>query len=226
MKRRMLLLILAIVLGFSALAQASLIQIGFAFYDAGGPYIRAYGLIYDDDLELTWLDYTNDSAPWQSQMDWAASLNNDPGAVVPGILEYHFFPGYQLSMGAGDVWRLPEAGSSPGVGSDQTSSEMGHLYYTELRNVAGGPFNKTGPFIYLQSRVYFSGTSSDNPYPGAAWDFRTYSGYQGYSDKDDDFYALAVRSGVAAVPISGSIWLLGSGLAGLVGWGKKRRRLG
>lgn len=72
--------------GIAGMAQASLTHIGYAKYD-NGTDDRGYKLIYDDDLQLTWLDYTHWMGRWQYQMDWAASLNN------PGELEYYFSSG-------------------------------------------------------------------------------------------------------------------------------------
>ena len=210
------------------LAQASLIHIGFATYDDGiaSDNIGSYKLIYDTDLKLTWLDYQNDPTNWQSQMDWAASLND------PGELEYHFFSGITTNW-ASSVWRLPSAGSNPEFGYNQTGSEMGHLYYTELGNAAGGPLINTGIFHNLPkfgaAGQYWTGTHyASDPGGSFSWSFHWYYGIMTpYDDVRNSRYAGAVRSGdVAAVPIPGSIWLLGSGLAGLIGWRKKRRRLG
>ena len=128
MRRGFILLSLAMVIGFNGLSQASLMHIGFATYDDGSANIGSYKLIYDYDLELTWLDYTNPTvAGWQTHMDSAASLNN------PGVLEFYSLSGITMNW-AGEVWRLPMSGRNPVKGYYQTDSEMGHLYYTELGN--------------------------------------------------------------------------------------------
>jgi hypothetical protein len=76
-----------------------------ALFDRGG------GLIYDDLLDITWLQYANYSGQtmtWDDATDWV------------GNLDYH---GY-------DDWRLPVSDTSCS-GSDCINSEIGHLFYTE-----------------------------------------------------------------------------------------------
>lgn len=126
-----------------------------------------------------------------------------------------------------------------GYNVDPASSEMAHLYFTELGNLsfytvsgadsgayAGGAnpnstLDNTGPFTNFQSYFYWSGTeyAPNNAY---AWFFTTGSGYQYANPKDVSFYALAVRSGdVAAVPEAETYALMLAGL-GLVGWRTRR----
>ena len=101
-------------------------------------------LIYDDDLDITWYDFSNTAGNWASQVGWAGDLSIDLGGTIY------------------DDWRLTDAtnqdGSGPDGGFNVTGSEMGHLYYTELGNAAGGPLNNTGDFQNLLSTFYWSGT--------------------------------------------------------------------
>lgn len=83
-----------IVLVFSIQAHANLNVIGTATYNSSD-----YNLIYDDDLNITWLDYRNAGDSWQNQVDWAAGLNTDE------VLTYNFNPG--LTMTWSNDWRLP-----------------------------------------------------------------------------------------------------------------------
>ena len=148
-------------------------------------------------------------------------------------------------------WRLPTItdtgtsgcnfGTDCGNNVDPASSEMAHLYYTELGNLsyytalgavsgayAGGAnpnstLDNTGPFTNFQSYYYWSGTkyAPDTAY---AWYFRTDYGYQHYRYKPFRLYALAVRPGdVAAVPEADTWAMLLAGL-GLVGAATRRRR--
>ena len=127
------------------LAQAALTTIGTATY--GG---SDYNLIYDDDDTghggggLVWLDYSNPPANWTDQKDWAAGL--DLG------LTYNIDSAYIVTWND-TAWRLPDTidgtydyscdGATTG-GYNITTSEMGHLYYTELENL--GYYGTSGNF--------------------------------------------------------------------------------
>ncbi len=77
MKRKLIgVLAVLILFGMTGMAQASLTHIGFAYGDVGDPNIGAYQLIYDDHLELTWLDYTHQAGTWDSQDSWTRDLND------------------------------------------------------------------------------------------------------------------------------------------------------
>lgn len=112
-------LLLAIVgLSFSTMAHAMLIDRG---ADSLGNK-----LIYDTDLNIIWYDYTKSRDTWQNQVNWASNLS-----VTFGSQTF-------------DDWRLPNTvdgpmtwsyGGSTSYGYNNTSSEMGHLYYTELGNL-------------------------------------------------------------------------------------------
>ena len=39
-------------------------------------------LIYDDDLDITWYDYTNPYDYWQNQLDWASNLTVEFGGII------------------------------------------------------------------------------------------------------------------------------------------------
>jgi len=99
-----------------------------------------------------------------------------------------------------DDWRLPSAlntdGSDPCQLDNCTDSEMGHLYYAELGNVANGPLNislkNSGDFQNLQSGIYWSGTEYASM-PDYAWHFHFPNGFQSIPNKNINLYAMAVR---------------------------------
>ena len=111
---------------------------------------------------------------------------------------------------------------------------MGHLFYTALGNIAyyatdgsypqpGWGITKTGDFQHLNATKHYAGTDP-GPWNAVYQDF--YTGEQFLAAKlalgGTGVYAMAVRDGdVAPVPIPPSVWLLGSGLIGLVGLRRK-----
>jgi len=166
MKKRVLLLILAIVLCLSGLAQASLIHIGSAKYD-DGLNIGSYKLIYDEDQSLVWLDYTNDKNTWLNQDNWATGLG--------GQLTVNLNPAYTTTIDWSTGWQLPatdeskadltgpwgtDVGSGNGFGwggpdgsgnhdyyygYNMLNSQMGHLFYESLGNKGYYAIDGTNP---------------------------------------------------------------------------------
>jgi hypothetical protein len=171
-------------------------------------------LIYDSDLNITWYDFSSDDNYWMAQLGWAENI---VVATADGTIY--------------DDWRLPA--TVDGLwddgygGANITSSEMGHLYYTELQNIAYGGLQNTSPFEHLTSNWYWSGTEYAND-PGDAWSFYFVSGWQAYGHADHGgarAFALAVRDGdvmAAPVPEPTSILLFGSGLVGFAGYIRKK----
>ncbi len=189
------------------LANATLIVTSTVDYDGA-----KRNLIYDDDLDITWLDYTksdHEAPNWDSHVSWAENLSLTIGNVVY------------------DNWRLPSAGSAPSSGYDQTNSEMGHLWYTELGNNGGSGLLNKGDFENLNTSVYWFGTEYTSD-PVYAWSFDLGGGHQDFNLKNNlpqngPFYSLAVRSGkVSPVPEPATMLLFGSGLAGLVAFKRKK----
>jgi len=220
MKKRFLTVLVTglFLLTMTGLAQAALTTIGTATYNGSN-----YNLIYDADGPLgpvTWLDYSHSPQPWNDQIIWAATLGDK--------LTVTLNPGYTTSISWLVDWRLPSAGANPQSGYNQTTSEMGDLFYNELGLSAYPPYTTTEQlnatsFDNLIAFCYWSG-AEDAGNPGDAWHFDLDDGVQGGHYEGGSCYGLAVRSGqVSAVPIPGAIWLLGSGLAGVVALGKRRK---
>ena len=240
MQKKNLILALLAGLALSGAAQAAL-------------HDRGSGLIYDDVLNLTWLQnanygagssYDNGSSTTDGRMTWANAI------TWADTLVYH---DSVRNVDYSD-WRLPtmidtgtsgcnyaNSGTDCGYNVDTATSEMANLYFVSLGNqsyytttgansgaYAGGAnpnstLDNVGPFINLQSYVYWSGLEYA-PDTDLAWDFYTNYGSQFANYKSDDHYAWAVRPGdVAAVPEADTWAMLLAGL-GLVGVAARRRR--
>lgn len=208
----------------------------------GGTDYQAY---YDTEANLTWLADANAAvgsaydtvSPGTGRMNWA-DANAWVGSLVVG--------------GVGN-WRLPntiDVGNDgltysngnyytgvDAVYNMTTHSEMSNMWYNVLGNLAycdtsgncpqtGWSLNiNAGPFSNLQANVYWSATEYA-PYSEVyAWVFGTGYGDQFNAGKNGHYNAWAVQSGdVSAVPVPSAVWLLGSGLVGLIGVVRKQSR--
>ena len=185
-------------------------------------------LIYDDNLDITWYDFTNLPDNSLNQMSWASSLSvNFGGAIFSDWRLPRTLPvngtNYQFYFSCDGTTDL-------GFNIQSPNSEMAYLYYMELDNKGyydeigniqpGWGLINTGPFTQLRQGSYWSSTECETC-PGGAWGFDFFGGGQAtYGEYRNEFdLAIAVRDGdvVTPVPDPSTIWLFSFGLIGLVG---------
>ncbi|MGI6655733.1 MAG: VPLPA-CTERM sorting domain-containing protein [Desulfobulbus sp.] len=225
-----------VLLLMSGIAHADLTTIGTATYNGAD-----YKLIWDDDNNgnsVVWLDYSNAKATWDDQIAWASSLNQ------ANALTYNINPAYTVQWGT-NSWRLPATVDQPFLngydgtttgGYNVTSSEMGHLYYTELGNLgmkdtSGNNqseygLKNTGSFDNLVADSWYWSATEHNhdPFYDKVWSFNMQRGHQSiHRFKNSYGHGLAIRDAqVSAVPVPGAIWLVGAGVIALSGLGRRR----
>lgn len=166
---------------------------------------RGNGLIYDNVLDITWLqnaNLTSTAMNWSDSVDWAENLN----------------------FGGFDDWRLPTINVSTQDGSCDSSTTGGIRAKTGWNRLntsfIDAITNDTVNFINLNRAVYWSGNVY-TPNTVSSWFFFTYNGYQGGINNSYNYYAWAVRDGdIAAVnttvPEPSTLVIFGLGLLALI----------
>ncbi len=146
---------------------------------------RGNGLIYDDVLNITWLQNASagGNKTWKEAVQWASDL------------EYQGF----------DDWRLPSVSVSSGVPSGATDNpvdcstatelacrdnELGYMYYHYLEGGGNNLTGNQGLFRNIQTS-HWSGTESS----GGVWIFIFRYGGQSEELKGFSDAVWAVRSG-------------------------------
>ncbi len=207
--------------------------------DGNAATIEAY---YDTAQNITWLADANyarttgydadGKMTWATATAWAAGLN------IGGVTGWRLPT--TVDVGNDGVTYTSEYQGVDAGYNITTLSEMSRMFYVTLGdkayyNTAGsGPqpgwgLTNAGPFSNVEvvdNAEYWSGTGYA-PNAGYAWTFKFNTGLQNNHLKDALGPAWAVHSGdvgVSVVPVPAAVWLLGSGLAGLFGMTRARRR--
>ncbi len=230
-------LIAGAIVGSSGAAQAAL-------FDRGG------GLIYDDVLNVTWLQDANYAMTSGYDIDGLMSFA-DANTWAADLVYYDSVRNVSY-----DDWRLPTVSPVNGIRFDLqekadgsadtgynitgTNNELSYMFYVNLGNpghlLTNGAqsgcyvstldtcLNNAGMFTNLQAGYYWqNGTMSAGS--SGTWHFLTHTGAQHFDYHGPNLYAWAVRPGdvaASAVPVPAAAWLFGSGLLGLVGVARRR----
>ncbi|MGE5318704.1 MAG: DUF1566 domain-containing protein [Hyphomicrobiaceae bacterium] len=184
-------------LGLPGAVQAALV-------DRGG------GLIYDTDLNVTWLADAN----YARTSGYAEALQ---GAGSDGRMTWGQAEAWVAQLAYHDAvrnvdlkgWRLPttrqpdqtcsvQAGGDS-YGYNCTGSELGHLFYKELGGKTATPISKVhngsySLFSHGPASLYWSGTTY-GPDASRAWGFMFDSGSSLAGGKGNRMYVLPVRPG-------------------------------
>ncbi len=180
---------------------------------------RGSDMVYDTDLDITWLADANAGAgsifdngisttdgamTWENANNWAAGL----------------------TVGGGTDWRLPSAFNTDGTGPCSTppctGSEIGHLFYNELGVTFGSSILDSDDsdlelFTNIQESIYWFAEESTNI--AQAWSFFSNIGLQAPVSKEGAVFAWAVHPGdigatIIPIPLPGTLLLMGLGLIG------------
>ncbi|MDH5573478.1 MAG: VPLPA-CTERM sorting domain-containing protein [Gammaproteobacteria bacterium] len=190
---------------------------------------RGNGMIYDSDLDITWLQDANYAQT--SGYDADGLMNWTDAMAWADTLSYSGYSDWRLATG--------DTVCTPGIFTVCTGGELGHLFYSELGGSQGSHiFNSSDADLNLFSNIQ----ANIDPFISFYWtstetvELTLLSGPvyrpQAFSFDDgkitlypsSENYAWAVRDGdVAAVPLPSSIWLLFSGLIGLAGLSKRNK---
>ena len=185
-------------------------------------YAPANGMIYDDVLQVYWLENANLAdtntfgvsgiassglMSWDKANEWIAAMNN------------------ASYLGFND-WRLPTSlnqdGTGPCSGFTCNDSEMGHLYFVDnIKYPSSG--NSSGNFDNVDWHEYWTSTSSSTD-STKAWSFSFWTGLQSENFKTlTTFAVLPVRSASSPVPEPSTALLFSSGFAGLALLSRRRK---
>lgn len=195
--------------------------------------LATFEAYYDTVLDITWLANVNHAGTvmtWANANAWASSLNPYGSGIT----------GWRLptttDTGTSGCNFSPTGGTDCGFNVDTASSEMAHMFFSTLGNLSyystsgvgnqpgwgltnTGPFSNLGPGLNWSAMEYAPSTSN-------AWYFDFGYGSQDFIPKTYNLYAWAVHAGdvgASAVPVPAAVWLLGSGIIGLIGMVRGRR---
>ena len=164
------------------------------------------------------------------------SDGNSIDASSPGVLAGTKFTGYGVTFNRGVVFRslsfslsspnmISNTGINSGTGALVNGSFSSEVFEVGITNLGAGSvlriFDQTDSLLGSissdldGSTVDFIGMISDTPIYRMEFDFSQGIGFAG-----DDLYFTQI---VSPVPVPAAVWLFGTALIGLFGFGKRRK---
>jgi len=193
----------------------------FSFNATAALYDRGNGLIYDDALDITWLQDANyaETSGWASENQ--VNLAHTSGNVQPnGSMSW--FKATEWVQGleyAGSTnWRLPSIlNSTNETGYNIHTGELGWMFYSNLGGVEQQPVPQNNIFTNIQHAAYWYEETSPH-LASERWYFSMIYSYQHNAGANDSWYAWPVHDGdigASPVPLPAGIWLFTLGLISL-----------
>jgi hypothetical protein len=198
---------------------------------------RGAGLVYDTELDITWLadgNYAQTSGyhatgimSWGEANSWASQVQyaGHSGWRLP------YTPAFDPTCS--DHGRIV-GGTETSWGYGCTGSELGHLYHVDFSTTPGDSiFDANDPdldlFVNLMADAsvgppeeYWSSLTDNS---SRAFHLHLFNGFQRDIDVTQHLmYALLVHDGdISPVPLPAALWLFTAGLVGLYGVGRQKQ---
>ncbi|WP_442498540.1 hypothetical protein [Methylobacter sp. sgz302048] len=187
---------------------------------------RGNGLLYDDMLDITWLQDANyaktSGYDVDGKMEWSRATAWADNLVYGGYSDWRLASNTPINGSSFNYTLKYDGSSDRGYNITSPYSELAYMYYANLdlkssfstsatsqedygifgngtyngTNIISFGQNDVGLVKNLQAYYYWSGTNVPNS--AYVWAFNNANGDQIYSDKTKQFYAWAVRDGDVA----------------------------
>jgi len=208
---------------------------------------RGGGMLYDDVLNVTWLQDANyaktSGYDADGQMSWSAARSWAAGLVYGGYDDWRLAA--NTPVVAGWNYNFSLSGSTDfGYNITSPHSELSYMYYVNLGltgeysalgvtqpdfgvfgNGASGGQKDVGLVRNLQSYAYWSNTAYAPLPANFAWIFYTNLGAQSFNFQGLESFAWAVRPGDVATPVpEPEIYAMIMAGLGIIGFSARRRK--
>jgi hypothetical protein len=191
---------------------------------------RGNGLLYDDVLDITWLQDANyaktSGYDVDGKMDWSRATAWADNLVYSGYSDWRLASNTPINGSSFNYTLKYDGSSDRGYNITSPYSELAYMYHVNLdlkssfstsatsqedygifgngtyngTNIISFGQNDVGLVKNLQAYYYWSGTNELNS--AYVWAFNNANGDQIYFDKAKQLYAWAVRDGDVAAPVS------------------------